>query len=289
MKQRKHIGLRAAKRILADRGMLVALAVVVWLLAGAPGWAQSGGSGGQSTSGQGTSGQSSKPASSGDNPFPGDAPQAPAPQPGAGPQTDGAKTQSGAQTAPKKSSDNPFPGEDSNAPIIPTEPGTPEKAGAGNGAPAHRDPDGDPVRSPDGRGHYSDSGSDAGGDDGFSSSLSGVNAVPAPDTAKTPAPVHVENVKEDVNVGQFYLQSKNWRAAQSRFAAAFAADKENPDAVWGLAESERHLGMLKEAEGHYKLFLTYDPDGPHGKAARKALAEVETGLNSPEMNKNNRN
>jgi tetratricopeptide (TPR) repeat protein len=265
MKQRKHTLPSLAIQTLMDRGMLVVLVAMVWVSAGMTGLAQSGGS----------SGQSSKPASSSDNPFPGDTPQAPAPQPNAGQQTDGSK----AQAAPKKSSDNPFPGEDSNAPIIPTEQGTPGRSGSGNGAnsgvPGHRDPDGDPVRSPDGQGRDSD----AGADDGFSSSLSGVNAAPAPDTAKAPAPVPAEDATEDVNVGQFYLDRKNWRAAQSRFAAAFAAEKENPDAVWGLAEAERHLGMLKEADEHYKLFLTYDPTGPHGKAARKAVGEVEAELN----------
>lgn len=147
------------------------------------------------------------------------------------------------------------------------------------------------MRSPDGQGHYAGTGGDTGADDGFSSSLSGVNAAPAADAdaAKAPIPVHVENVQEDVSVGQFYLDRKNWRAAQARFAAAFGADKENPDAVWGLAEAERHLGLLKEADTHYKLFLTYDPTGPHGKEARKALDQVESELNLPGTNKNSRN
>ncbi len=285
MKRQKEIILNTAKRAPAAQGVLIALAAL-WLSAGAAALAQSGtatgqSGAGQSGSGQTTSGQSAKPASSSDNPFPGDAPQAPAPQPStagqpaSGQQTDGSK----AGATPKKTSENPFPGEDTDAPIIPTEQGTAARPDAGSGAnsgtPGRRDPDGDPVRSPDRPGQSSD----AGTDDGFSSSLSGVNAAPAPDTAQAPPPVPVEDVHEDVNVGQFYLDRKNWRAAQARFAAAFTADKENQDAVWGLAEAERHLGMLKEADQHYKLFLTYDPTGPHGKAARKAMEEVEAELN----------
>jgi hypothetical protein len=53
-------------------------------------------------------------------------------------------------------------------------------------------------------------------------------------------------------------------------------DKENADAVWGLAEAERHLQLYREAAEHYQLFLSYDPQGPHGRAARKALSEVES-------------
>ena len=251
------------------------------------------------------------PPSSEDNPFPGDAPQAPAPQnPAAGQsgqskpdasKPDGSKPDANGAPA-KKESDNPFPGEDPNAPIIPVNPGpvnpgtaspgpvSPRPAyhpgpasgsGSDSGEAGRRDPDGDPVRSPDLPGHHT---SEPGGDDGFSSSLSGVNASAPPEggdeTADNAAANAVprENVKEDVNVGQFYLEQKNWKAAQVRFAAAFAGDAENVDAVWGLAEAERHLRMFKEADQHYKLFLSYDPTGPHGKAARKALEEVEAAL-----------
>jgi tetratricopeptide (TPR) repeat protein len=280
MKRREDTILSEAKRSLMSGGTLAVLVAMALAAAGPRVWAQSG----QSSS-QTTSGQSQKPASQGENPFPGETPQAPAPQPDAGKPAAGQQDQAAPnQAAPKKSSDNPFPGEDSNAPIIPTEPGAADSgtgSGANSGAPGHRDPGGDPVRSPDEQGRDQDSGAN----DGFTSSLSGVNDVPSPDTLKAPPPVHVENVQEDLNVGKFYLDRKNWRAAQSRFAAAFAADKENPDAVWGLAESERHLGMLKEAGKHYQLFLTYDPGGPHGKEARKALGEVEAQLNSPGMSK----
>jgi tetratricopeptide (TPR) repeat protein len=78
-----------------------------------------------------------------------------------------------------------------------------------------------------------------------------------------------------VDIGGFYLDKKNWKAAQARFTGAFALDSENPDAVWGLAEAERHLQLYKEAAEHYKLLLSYDPDGPHHREARKALEEVE--------------
>jgi tetratricopeptide (TPR) repeat protein len=84
-----------------------------------------------------------------------------------------------------------------------------------------------------------------------------------------------QTIKEDLDVGGFYLEKKNWKAAQGRFASAFALDAENPDSVWGLAEAERHLQLYKEAAEHYKLFLSYEPDGKRGREARKALDEVE--------------
>jgi hypothetical protein len=219
------------------------------------------------------------------NPFPADDSKTPAPKGDAQKDSTGAK--------PKRTEDNPFPGEDPNAPIIPV---GPDSGGAGSGArpggsrgsrpgsgsgndsgPTPRrdaDSDGDPVRSPDGAAHTTD-------DDGFASSNSGLNRMPAPDASDERPGKSTKNksreqvIKEDVDVGGFYLEKKNWKAAQARFTAAFAMDSENPDVVWGLAEAERHLQLYKEAAEHYKLFLSYDPDGPHHREARKALEEVE--------------
>jgi hypothetical protein len=220
------------------------------------------------------------------NPFPEDDSKA------AAPAKSGAKQDSTAGK-PKTTVDNPFPGEDTDAPIIPVgpDPGAagsganrgdsrgsrPDSGYGGDSGPTPRrdaDPDGDPVRSPDGLAHTTD-------DDGYSSSRSGLNQMPAPDESderpgkSTKNKTREQVIKEDVDVGGFYLDKKNWKAAQARFTAAFGLDSEDPDAVWGLAEAERHLQLYKEAAEHYKLFLSYDPDGPHHREARKALDEVE--------------
>jgi hypothetical protein len=241
---------------------------------------------------------SAKPTSQEDNPFPGegaDAPKAPTPNTPAAGQSGAQKPgQQDGNTKPgtaKPESDNPFPGEDTNAPIIPVDPGPTPGAAPGSGSGAgksggsgadsagtrRRDEDGDPVRSPDGAGN-------SGSDDGFSSSRSGLNGIPAEDDndgrpgKSTKNKTREQVIKEDLDVGGFYMDRKNWKAAQARYSSAFALDAENPDAVWGLAEAERHLQLYKEAAEHYKLFLSYDPDGPHSKAGRKALEEVEAQL-----------
>jgi len=227
-----------------------------------------------------------------DNPFPAE-PQKAAPRTGddkAGPvqkpsaQKPGAAT-SGAQDStkqspPKPAGGNEFPGEGSDAPIIPVDPGP--NAGSrepGGKDAAERSSSGDrgddPVRSPDGAG----SSGGAGSDDGFSSSNAGLSPRSSDDDAPAtgkPAKSKAKEIKEDVDVGGFYLDKKNWKAAQERFQTAFALDAENPDAVWGLAEAERHLQQLDRAKAHYELFLSYDPTGPHSKAARKALEQVES-------------
>ena len=88
-------------------------------------------------------------------------------------------------------------------------------------------------------------------------------------------PEHVETSKEDLDVGGYYLERKNWKAALSRFQSALVLAPEEPEVYWGLAESQRNLGQFADARANYQKVLDFDPDGPHGKAARKALKEPE--------------
>jgi tetratricopeptide (TPR) repeat protein len=92
--------------------------------------------------------------------------------------------------------------------------------------------------------------------------------------AETPAE-HKETPSEDIEVGKFELERKNWKAALSRFESAMVLSPDDPEVYWGLAESERGLGNFAEARANYQKLLDYDPDGPHGKAARKALKDPQ--------------
>jgi hypothetical protein len=193
--------------------------------------------------------------------------------------------QAGEPSKPGAANENPFPGEDPNAPIIPVPGGSSPYSGNGDAQP--RRPlddtdapassaapgDGDPVKSPDGQGNVED--------DRFSSSRDGLKPDLAESaTDKEPgssvkAKTREQVIKEDLDVGGFYLSKKDWKGALSRFASAFQLDSEDPDAVWGMAEAERHLQLYAKSAEHYKLFLSYDPDGPHSREARKSLQQVE--------------
>lgn len=285
------------RQIWRIREMLRMLAISLFLVAGlTAGLAQSSppdqspSSAQPQSSSQNPSG-SQPPArsqSQADNPFPGDGDKTGTDPSGNKAQQSGQKTAEGSDQKPKAVSDNPFPGEDPNAPIIPVEPtpGPAPRTGANPGMNKNSaaendqtprrdaDPGGDPVRSPDATDNVVN-------DDGFSSSRSGLNQVPVEDESdgrpgkSTKNKTKEQLVKEDLDVGGYYLDRKNWKAAQSRFTSAFSIDSENPEAVWGLAEAERHLQLYKEAAEHYRLFLSYDPDGPHHREARKALEEVQ--------------
>lgn len=141
----------------------------------------------------------------------------------------------------------------------------------------------DPVRSPDDVAASDSSSSPA--DNHWSSSQSGLQKILSGDDDDQPQgkkrkltvqePEHQETSKEDVSVGQYYLESRNWKAALSRFESALVLAPDEPEVYWGLAEADRHLGNFAEARANYQKLLDYDPDGPHGKAARKALKDPE--------------
>lgn len=185
-------------------------------------------------------------------------------------------------SAPQSSS-NPFPDDTSTVPVMPSTPtaASPEETSSGdsNEAVSGRislpSEDYDPIYSPDDPARTAESGQ---GEES-SSSLKGLDVLlPAPDSDKPDKkrkkePTHQEAAESDIKVGGYYLEKKNWKAAESRFQSAMVLDPENPEVYWGMAESERHLGEFSAAREHYLKLLDYDPDGPHGKQARKALKD----------------
>jgi tetratricopeptide (TPR) repeat protein len=169
-------------------------------------------------------------------------------------------------------------------PVLPSKTTAGSPDGGDNGAYGGRitlpGEDLDPVRSPDDPVTAADSGNAQ----DSSSSLAGLDKLlPKPDDDQpngkrkltVKEPTHQESAANDIDVGKYYLQTKNWKAAQSRFESAMVLDPENPEVYWGLAETERHQGKFVEARAHYLKLLDYDPEGPHGKEARKALKEPE--------------
>jgi tetratricopeptide (TPR) repeat protein len=194
---------------------------------------------------------------------------------------DSAQKKAGAAPQPDTNA-NPFPEDTSSVPVMPaaTAPVLPtasdSEPGSGSRA-ALPGEDYDPARSPDDPVQTVGSGDD----ESSSSSLTGIDKLlPPPDSEqpekkKKKEPTHQEAAVSDVEVGGYYLDRKNWKAALSRFQSAMVLDPENPEVYWGLAEAEHRLGNLAEARAYYLKLLDYDPDGPHSKQARKALKEPE--------------
>jgi hypothetical protein len=174
---------------------------------------------------------------------------------------------------------NPFPEDTTSVPLMPNGNAAPVPDVPSSRAATPDLPSGDldPVRSPDDPMPDSSTATQ-----GFSSSTAGMDRVlPPPDTDSSggnknhPAPEHQESAAEDENVGSYYLEQKNWKAALSRFESAVVLDPENPEVYWGLGEAQRHLGKLAEAKASYQKLVDYDPDSKHGKEARKILKDPE--------------
>jgi tetratricopeptide (TPR) repeat protein len=179
---------------------------------------------------------------------------------------------------------NPFPDDTTSVPVLPAKETLGQPEGSSSEVDSARIPlpgeDADPVRSPDDPAPAAGSGQEQ----DSSSSLAGLDKLlPGPDDDQSDKkrkltvkePTHKEAASTDIDVGKYYLQTRNWKAAQSRFESAMVLDPENPEVYWGLAETERHLGDFADARAHYLKLLDYDPDGPHGKEARKALKDPE--------------
>jgi len=184
------------------------------------------------------------------------------------------------------SSLNPFPEDTSTVPVMPTKsaPALPDGTyyGAENAPASFPGDDLDPVRSPDDPVPEAANGQS----EESSSSRAGLESVltrpddDQPEKSKKKMlvikePTHQEAASKDLEVGGYYLQTKNWKAAHSRFESALVLDPENPDVYWGLAEAARHLGNLADARANYQKVAEFDPDSRHGKEAIKALREPE--------------
>jgi tetratricopeptide (TPR) repeat protein len=79
---------------------------------------------------------------------------------------------------------------------------------------------------------------------------------------------------EDVRVGRFYLDTKDYKGAYGRFSEATRLDPTNVDAIYGLAAAAAGLHHTDEALTNYKLYLQVAPDGNNAKSARKAIQSL---------------
>ena len=190
---------------------------------------------------------------------------------------------------PKTQDSNPFPTDTSNVPVMPSrenpDPNVPingsnpdEIEGTRYNVPG----DSDPVDSPDtapAEGNYrvQDQGQVSSSN---SNALDSILPPPGDDDTKGKKGSQIEDMPQetaakDISVAKYYLDSKNWRAAQSRYQSALVLAPEDPEVYWGLAESQRHLGDFVNARKNYEKVIEYDPDGKHAKDARKALKEPD--------------
>ena len=98
--------------------------------------------------------------------------------------------------------------------------------------------------------------------------------TPPANLSPSPLPFDTKRAKKDANIGDYYMESGNWKGAYDRFLEANRSDPGNAEAVFGLAESARHLHLDDEARRNYRLYLSALPNGPHAKEIHKALKQM---------------
>lgn len=183
-------------------------------------------------------------------------------------------------SAPAQDNANPFPEDLKSVPVMPAA-NAPDLSGEVNDAHAAAPPvDKDPVRSPE---DMAPGGSES--TEGFSSSRSGLaNLTAPPDEPERNGKKGDDSVidtfpretpEKDMDVGNYYMDNKDWKGALSRFQSALVLAPDNPDVYWGLAECQRHLGQYAQARENYLKVMEYDPGSHHAKDAKKALRDPE--------------
>ena len=108
---------------------------------------------------------------------------------------------------------------------------------------------------------------------------------PSDDAAKHPnsdipdvSEMHTWNphrAQKDVEVGEFYLKRKNYRAAEDRFREALEYKPGDAVATYRLAESLDALGQYPEAIKNYQEYLKIPSNDKFAPDAKKALARLE--------------
>jgi|SRR5438270_5755155 len=108
---------------------------------------------------------------------------------------------------------------------------------------------------------------------------------PKDDAAKHPesdvsdvTEVHAFNphkAEKDIEVGEFYMKRKNYRAAEDRFREALIYKPGDAIATYRLAEVLDAQGQNAEAAKTYDEYLKIPSSGKYAPDAKKALARLE--------------
>ncbi len=119
---------------------------------------------------------------------------------------------------------------------------------------------------------------------GESSSRDSQINLNAPSARPEPAPVEEDKAMltpwdphkaaKDVEVGQYYLKMKNYRAALERFNHALTYKANDAEAIYGLAVTQEKLDLLSLADQNYRKYLEILPNGPKSKEAEEGLKRV---------------
>ncbi|HLW54591.1 MAG TPA: tetratricopeptide repeat protein [Candidatus Angelobacter sp.] len=150
-------------------------------------------------------------------------------------------------------------------------------------------PSPDQQQSPDGAQQSSPLTPDSAGEGESSSRDSEINlnagtraALPIPaDESKDDGgfkPYDPHRAMKDLEVGNFYLKQKNYRAALERFNDALRYKPNDAQATYALAYTQEKMDLLEQSRKNYSKYLELLPQGPHAKDCEEGLKRVEARL-----------
>jgi tetratricopeptide (TPR) repeat protein len=80
---------------------------------------------------------------------------------------------------------------------------------------------------------------------------------------------------KDIEVGDFYLKRKNYRAALDRYREALVWKPNDAIANFRMAQCFEKLNQPEEARTHYEEYLKILPHGPLSEEAQKGLEKLK--------------
>lgn len=87
---------------------------------------------------------------------------------------------------------------------------------------------------------------------------------------------------KDVEVGRFYLKTRNYRAALDRFNEALLYKPKDAEATFFLAQTQEKLELYDRAYQSYRDYLALIPDGPYARASQEGVKRLQPHLKKTE-------
>jgi len=83
-----------------------------------------------------------------------------------------------------------------------------------------------------------------------------------------------QQAMKDIDVGFYYLNEKNYVAAESRLKEALELKPDAAPAYIGLGQAQQKLGEVADARQSYEAFLKLAPEGTDAEKVRKAIESL---------------
>ena len=104
--------------------------------------------------------------------------------------------------------------------------------------------------------------------------VDGDDAAPAYDVQEF-HPWDPHRAIKNIEVGDYYLKQKNYRAAESRYREALVYKPDDAIAQLRLGQTLEKVGQLDEARQNYEGYLKILPEGPLAKEAHEGLRRLD--------------